>query len=412
MIKITNFTTKFFLGLLSCIALCLWLVNVVNAQQNLQVVTLKDAGIDESLAREDINYTLPTDVVIVPVNYPIKQKTLNSTDLYRGIYFYTVEVLGFNDIPFHYLVGEDGTIFKGNTGGDERRIRISGVGESMIVIGYITDSSSTKFSSRAQLALVKIISDVVNRNSINPDNIFVDGVEFVRNLSTKSVSLVQKDIFGTWGTSIEEIKSQVKPLYAPIAKSYKAQVDNVILPTDPVSPGSVVEAKISISNLSSNGMYAGTDSALILSKIDGTPSAFFLNNEWASISQASLMDNDEILLPFQEGQFSFNIKVPLFPGGLSEQFELRTLDGRKVESNPVTIALNIGPASRQIVEIRSSVVNAVDVKSQPSSSSATVGQVSAGQRFYYVSEQDNGWLQLELSDGTPGWIAIWFVNFI
>ncbi len=405
--KTKKYTTTF-ITLVICIFM---LMGNVNAQV-LNVITAQDANIDTSKTRDDTNYNLQSKVIVIPI-YPFTDEVgLSSQEMYRGLYFYTVEVLGFNDIPFHYLVSEDGKIFKGNKGGEERKIRINGIGDDMVLIGYMTNRSAGRFSQKSKTALTNIITEVVNKNNINPDNISIEGMKFVRNQTTRTVSIEQDSIFGNWATSMDEIKNAVKPRFSPTPKDYKANVDSVEVPTTSINPGDEVTISLNITNKGSNGMYGGTNSEIILTKVGDNLSKFFFNNEWLSTTQVGVMTPGEILLPFQAGKFDFKAKAPLFVGDVEEEFELKTVDGRKIDAPNIKVKLTMGQPTRQIAEVNDRVTFVTSIFESPAASSAEVAEGSPGQRFFVVSESGNGWVEVELSDGRRGWIQVWLLNFL
>jgi hypothetical protein len=398
---------------LICTILSIFLIisplNVVRAQ-SFDILTPLQVFLDTTISREDTNYNVPTQIVIVPIfpkaNDEIK---LDSKEMFRGIYFYTVDFLGFNDIPFHYVVSQDGEIFRGNSGGEERRIKLNGVGDDMVIIGYMTTKSAAKFDYRSEDALVYLLSDIANRRAINPENIQVYGAKFEKDQTLKTVTLEKTDLFGNWPSNLAILKDRVKASFNPVPKTYSLSVDDVILPEGGINPGEEGTVTVKLTNNSDNGMYAGTNSEIILTKTDGN-SQFYLNNEWVSRSQVPLLGQGELLLPFQSGSFDFKVKAPLFPGVVTENFEFRTPEGNKINVSNISISLTINSSDKKIVEIRNTETGTLNVRTEPSSVAPVLSQVSPGQRYFLLEQDGSGFIKIDLGDGTSGWIAGWYTN--
>ena len=381
----------------------------INAKVDL--TTASEIRLDETIKREDTNYSLPTKITVVPLVREELQQ-LDSTSAFRGIYYYTIESLGFNDIPFHYVVAEDGKIFQGNAGGSERKVLVEGIGDESIFVLYIPQKSNTKFSGKGLNSLGQLLSELTNENSIKPERISISGVKFVQNIETRSVSIQADEVFGTWNTSIKDTIENLKKNYKPVAKNYKVSVDSLNNNAENIKPGDEVTFTINVSNLTENGIYGGTDSELILSKKSSGTSVFFMNNEWLSTTQVSVVSSDSVLLPFEEGIFEFKVRAPLYVGNVSEVFELRTLGGKKVDANDIEIKLNIQKSDRRIVEILGTETGLLNVRESASSVAPTISEVSPGERFFVTEDAGNGWIQIELSSGNKGWVAGWYTKDI
>lgn len=382
------------------------------AQQSLVVRTTEELRVDTSYVRDDNNFTVPDRVVIVPVYPLVNNSLLTPLQHYRGIYFYTVEILGFNDVPFHYFITEEGEVFKGNKGGDERQINIDGVSGNPIVVGYLTNRSSLNFSEQSRANLNKLISNVVNLNAIDPDNLQIEGIEFVRDTEVNTVRMKTKDLFGNWNSSHNNIVNFTKENYAPVQKDYTVKVVEIDIPENEVKPGEIVEVTITLENTSFFGIYSGSDNEIYLTKNSSGTSLFHVNGEWASTTQASIMSDQDILLPMDNKTFTFKIKAPLAKGLIEESFTIKTLNGNTVSADNIKLYLNIGDTDKQILEILPTETGTLNVRVEPSSVGNIVTQVSPGERFFIISDAGNGWLEIDLGDGRTGWVASWLARIL
>ncbi len=404
--KQSKITTKILIVLTTALIFIMSAGNV-NA---LTILSTDELKIDKSLIKDDVNYTLPQKIVIAPVYIPTSNFETESSEWYRGLHYFTVDKLGFSDIPFHYVVDEDGNVYEGNKGRDERQISVSGIGNNMILIAYLTEKSASKFDPRSINSLSELLLKLCNQNAINPNNIEVKGVKFVRNQATRSVTMAANDIFGIWNSSLDSIKNTIKPKYQPVEKSYNLRVDEVIVPSEPVKPGSTFIVSIRLNNLSEYGVYGGTSSELIATKSDGGASTFFLNNVWLSTSQFSILGDELALRRFEEGTFDVQLRAPLYVGEISETFTLSTPDGKNINANPFSIKVNLSAPDRPIIEIGNTETGILRVRQTPSSVGTVISQVSPGERYFKTNDAGNGWIEIELQDGQKGWVANWYTR--
>lgn len=379
--------------------------------QAFELTSVLDAKVDTSIIKESGSYTTPDSILIAPLFAP-NNLEVSSDNRYRGIFHYTIDRLGYTDIPFHYILTPEGKIYEGNSKGDESRVLFSNFSQNPVVIAYLADEFNNQFDTRAYNALKELSLSVANRNSIESKNIFINEVVFVRERQTKAVSMQTKEVFGAWNTSRDEIAKYVSDNYSPESKPYSVDVLGLTLPTEEVEPGEIVTATIKLKNTGKYGMYPFSNSELILSKEDGTNSIFFVNNDWESQSQTSLFENESSLAPNEENEFSFKLYAPLYIGEKSEKFKLVSALGATVESEPIELKLNMKSSSKKIIEIRNRGYDYYPVYSQASSSSAEVYRAVSGQRFFFLEDIGNGWYSIDLGNDSTGWIAYWNVEFI
>lgn len=370
-----------------------------------------DLNIDTSIIKEQLTYTTPDSIIIAPVFSPIE---LNVTpqERYRGIFHYMIDRLGYNDIPFHYVVMPNGDLIEGNSKGDEARVFIENFDKNPVIVAYITDQYSNQFDERAINNLKELVSSIANTNAIKENNIFVQEIFFTRDKETRTVSMKTKELFGTWNSQADEIRSFVASNFSPESKPYSIQVIEVDLPQQELQPGEIINASITLKNTGQYGLYSFTNSELYLSKADETPSKFFVNNEWESRSQVSLFEENDSLAPGEEKTFEFPLFVPLFVGEQKEIFKFKTAIGALINAEQIEIKIKVGNPEKRIVEIRDRGFSYYPVYSNPNTATNEIYRAVAGERFFFLQDLGNGWYEIDLGNGTTGWIAFWNVSFI
>lgn len=370
--------------------------------------------LDRTIKTKESQFTLNNEIILVPIfSRAIEDLEISPVEWFKGIYYYTIQRLGFSDIPFHFVVTKNGETFAGNSSGLETQIPFGSYSSSAILVGYLTDSAATTFSASAIESLSTLLIDICNKTEISPGNISFSGVQITRNKSNKSVELSPKEIFGTWGTTLETIKNKVSAQYNPTPKTYTVDILDVNFPKEELSAGGESSGTLRIKNSGSYGIYGGTDTSLYLSTSNGAASRFYLNTVWASQSQIELIPETTTILPGEEATVNVSIKIPLIPGNYTESFNLKTLSGKNVQTNGADISVAIKSTDKRIVEILNTYGEAFYVRSSPSSNAEIITTVSAGERFFLLEENlETLWTRIDLLDGRSGWIARWHLGFI
>ncbi len=387
----------------------------VHAPVSAQVLSHQQAKVDDKIVKADASYSVPTNIVVVPIFPPSSDFQVHDNDWFRGLYYYMIaneRRPGFTDIPFHYIVTSDGRIFKGNSGGEERKISISGLGSDMVVIGYLAGRTDNAFDPRSMQPLSSLVLDVANRNSISLDKVSVATVQYKLDDQNQTVVLQKQDLFGLWGTSLKQVVDPVRGLYAPVPKQYAMTVTAVSLPDTSVNAGDVVTGSLTIKNTGDFGSYFDSSSELLGTKTEGG-SKFFLQDVWPGNSQFNIMQQGDSLLPSEEKKYNFKLFAPLYFGDVSENFELFTTGGEKIADSGFTIKLNVvRPAGTKVVEIKPTETGWLRVRSQPSGAADEVARVSTGERYFVTDDAGNGWIQIKMTNGSTGWVSIQYLTFL
>lgn len=397
-----------FLVLILVIHIFLLLNNIVSAQT---IVTPSEIGFSPTINNEDVEFGLPDGIVIVPV-YMKSDQYISFEEFYKGLYFYTTDVLGFKDIPFHYVVSQNGLIYRGASSSDESMIEVAGFDKPKVYIAYLTEQNALKFSNQSVKPLTDLVLQIANNNAISPENILVSEFSFIRSTEQGTVTIQKREALGVWNTSINSMIPAIKSGYSPKSKQYSVNIDNVELPLGKVNAGETISVSLTVSNNGQTGIYGGTDNEIIATKSDGGTSQFFLNNAWLSRSQFPLLDIGENLLPGQQLNVTTQIRVPLVIGEISEQFRITNIRGEQVNSNTFEIKLNVQSNGRRIVEVGPTETGNLNVRDQASSVSNIITQVSTGQRFFLLEDAGNGWVKIEIDQQTSGWVAGWYLRFL
>jgi hypothetical protein len=403
--------TKYFLTLI--VVFGFWFL--VSTSVEAQVMSVDQLKIDTSVIKPDSAYSVPTQIVVAPIFPPQSNFNVRDIDWYRGLYYFSVannRRPGFTDIPFHYIVSRDGRIFQGNSGGEERKISIQGIGDGVVVIGYLAGKSDNAVDPRAKEALGDLIVDVASRNSIPLDKVTISGLSYVRDDKAQNITINKQDLFGLWNTDLHKIIDAVRGKYAPISKTYAIQISGVTLPTDAIKSGEQAIGKLKLKNIGKFGIYPDTTSELFGTKANNGTSIFYLPNYWVSTSQFALAADDKVLLPGQEKEYEFRVNAPLYFGEQAEDFVLKTAGGQAIVDTAFKLKLNITKPAATVVEVKPTITGWLRVRATPSGAAPELSRISQGERFIQTGDQGNGWVKLRLNDGREGWVSKQYLTYL
>jgi hypothetical protein len=386
------------------LTLLLLLPGSVSAYTNVDITTL---ALDTSIRTTDENYILPSHIAITPIFID----ETNYDESFKGLFYYTIDKLGFTDIPFHYLVSGDGKVYKGNLGGDERNLTFSNAPGNFVLIGYMTNKNISNFEAKGLEATKELVTEVANNNSIKADNFVIQNLTFEKNIAETTVTLKIDSLAGGWNDDLNSIKNHARSNVKPSNKVYSAEVVEASLASDTATVGDEVSGTLKVKNTGTSTIYEASNSEIIASKESGN-SLFYTSNGWLSQSQFSLMEGVDKILPGEEATFTFKVKAPLASGEIAETFVLNNLVGQRVGTNNFSLRLNVDKGGKRIIQINDTELGYLRVRSEPSTAATEVGRASSGERFILEEDAGNGLYRITLTNGTSGWVAGWLTTEI
>lgn len=381
--------------------------HTVYANDSSLFISRQGWGSDDNIVNFQEDYNFPVRLVVVLID----KNDLHSDSVYdiRELYYYFATRSGIGDFPFHYLIASDGSVYSGNIYGDEAKINLSET-EEAIFIAYIRDGSENLTVSSVD-SLKNFILDVINTYAISPESVEVRDLnyEFGEKLVLENISLSEPS--ERWQSDIEAIKTSILREYSPNEIIYSLELGEVQIPEEPQNPQETVEIKIKVKNTGDFNIYSSTASNIYVTRNDpfDEKSMFYINDVWSSLSRVALLDESQRLLSGEEGEFQFNIHVPLYPPERSEQFILVDPKGNIIEGTEFDINLKINATESTIIEITDTSVGYLNVRQTPGLGEV-VTKVTPGDRFI-VLEYNEGYYKIE-ANGKEGWVVNTYVKVV
>lgn len=388
----------------------LFLLSLYTPIKALDIRSVDLLGFDTSIFKTSFDVGLPSRIIIAPIFMPNTVR-LTEESWIKGIYYYTVQRLGYPTLPYHYLVDSKGNIYSSNSP-DDRVVTVKNLNDNPIIIGYLAQSNATTISDDNKSRLSELILEVANKNGIRLENIEISGLSFFREAATSQVYIEKTEIFGLWNNSLDQIRESIKPRYSPKLREYKVEVTEVSLVNTNLVVGSETDGKIKLINKGPNNIYIGDSLYLLAEKLDGSNSKFYLNNVWVSQSQFPIIKESQTIKVDQTIEIPFKIKAPLNPGENIESFKIKLIGNGDFQSNSFDIKLNVDRGGKKIVQIQETETNFLRVRGEPSTAASEIGRVASGERYIVIEENENGFIKIDLEGGRSGWVAGWLTDNI
>jgi len=376
----------------------------------LEITSRSEMGYDETLVRQDDNYIQADSIVITPI-YTQTDEYISDYDWIKGLFYYQTVRLNQGDFLFHYLVSKSGQAFKGAVKGDENRFRFTETNLKPIVIAYLASEEDTEFDSVSRSGLAELLLEIMNKNAISPENIYVKSIEYIAK-PNEAVLARLGSLGGRWERTLNEIVNGIKSNYKPESRQYLLKVENIGLPANPVSYGDNVVMNVTITNNSDFILLKGNIAEPIMTLNGGISSRFFLNGVWSSLTQTTIFSDGEFLRPHETKTFNVRLKVPLYFELVKENFYLTNTLGEKYADSNFDVSLTVNRYDKKVIEITKTETGQLNVREHPWYNAGIVNRVTVGSRFVVLEETPDGWLRLDLPDNKTGWIVIRYTKTV
>ena len=378
----------------------------------LDVVGRERLYLDDGLGiKEELNYAPVENILIAPISLPA-QNGINAEDWIRGLYYYSTVRFGYADIPFDYVVLDNGKVYKTSQISPEYEIEIEGEAGNSILIGYLAKADDSDIDSQARDELKALVLKLANENNVEAESINLEGIRYKINLTNSTSTIEKTNMVGSWAQSLKEIREYVTANYSPVAKKYSVSVEEVSFPEEKLNAGSVAIVEITIKNTGENLLFADSGSSVLVTKTDGKLSKFFLNGIWASQSQISVLSEGEYLQPGESKTFQMKFNVPLYFGIQEENFVIKDGLGNTIDGTDFRVAIDVGKLDATVIEVLETGTGYLNVRAADSGNAEIISKISTGERYILKQRGTYGYVQLDLGDGKLGWVSQQYVKVV
>lgn len=323
----------------------------------------------------------------------------NVSSLVKGIYYYFTEELHYPDIPFNYIVGFNGEVFKGTSGG----VDVQGYGNQnhgIVSIAYLSDGSGT-ISSIGKQRILNLVSSLMNnlsipKNMVSPYNFKIakNGINYLPIANSKFGAQITSLLQSSNLPQIKIIPSKTRPFLIP----------HTITITSIGTPPTTSVGNKSLINVSFKN--SGTTPLLGSMNIESSNAGFFdIPNVWSSVSIVKTINNLNIQ-PGSVYNLSFYVLDPKNTGNIKGSFYLVN-SGAKITGSTFNVSLDITNTNSQSI-LSDPQSSSVEIYQSDSLSSKGIENVSNGTTVNILSHTP-GWFNVALPNGIKGFVVSAYV---
>jgi len=356
-----------------------------------------------STENQDFDTTLTEGIGTIYVNPSkiyITQVTTSSSSLLRdpakwvqSLYYYSITRLHFSDLPYTYLLDENGIIYQGNKGGVGANPQLKEV-EGAITIGYLSNNSV--LTNRAKESLVKMVEELSYSWGITS----LKTVKMYINQEEGSLSTIS--IMETTGEFSSSVKSALQDWkgYEQENQSYVLKIEEIEYEKE-IEIGERLPVKVKVRNL--NDFIWFTDKDPIYISVKGKEeSSYAINQEWLSFSKPTSV-SDINVLPGESVEFEFALEARISLGEAAEEFEILKFENHPFKGSEFEVKFEITRGEKRLVQVASPKYDFVNIRECRWYSCEVVDSADNGAVFV-LEEEEAGWSKVMYGLGLYGWV--------
>jgi len=376
--------------LISTILLSMFLTSPLFAFSSYSTKTQK---FDLSLSDQSTTvYTPPERIYITQITTQSNSISRDPSLWVKTFYYYFITRLYLPDIPYNYLIDENGAIYDGKTGGIGANLKFEAL-DSVILIGYLSNSSS--LSSRAEASLKDLIETLSAEwgvESVKPVKLNI--LQGENKLS--SIEIV--DSSPEFSNSLNKVLPNLK-LSSEENHDYLAKIESVDYPKESVI-GSRIKIKVKITNKNTFPWFTQSEPIYISTK-SGEESKLAINKVWSSFSKP-LEITGKIIKPDESIEAEFEVEAKVLVGEISETFVLQKIGVGNFTDSEFEVKFNVIKGSNTLVQVYSPQYGFVNIRTCRWSSCEIIDSPKEGSVYILLAEEE-GWYKIQYAPGVEGW---------
>ena len=356
-----------------------------------------------STENQDFDTTLTEGtgtVYVNPSKIYITQVTTSSSSLLRdpakwvqSLYYYSITRLHFSDLPYTYLLDENGIIYQGNRGGLGANPQLKEI-DGAITLGYL--SNNTVLTNRAKESLVNMVEELSYSwgiTSLKTVKMYINQEEG----SFSTISIMETT--GEFSSSVRSVLQDWKG-YEQENQSYVLKVEEVVYEKE-IGIGERLPVKVKVRNLNDFIWFTDKDPIYISVKGD-QESSYAINQEWLSFSKPTSV-SDLNILPGESVEFEFALEARISLGEATEKFEILKFENRPFEGSEFEVKFEITRGEKRLVQVASPRYDFVNIRECRWYSCEVVDSADNGAVFV-LEEEEAGWSKVMYGLGLYGWV--------
>jgi hypothetical protein len=358
------------------------------------VNTIADQKFDTTISDQtQTKYVTPTTIYISQITTTSSELQRNPSLWVKALYYYSITRLHFADIPYNYLVDANGVIYEGRTGGIGANPELKDA-QGSILIGYLSNDSV--LSNRASSSIYNLVDSLASTWGISNISVIKLNIEQQDGQLTK---LVPVELSGEFKQSIIDVFAGWKG-YTSEKLVYKAKVEEVSYAKEVVI-GSKLHVIVKVKNMNDFAWLTDKNPVYISTK-DSKESRFAVNGVWDSTTKPAHVSNT-VIKAGETATFEFDMSAQVAPGEISEKFVVQKFDKQPFADTEFEVKFNVVKGDKILVQVASSEYGFANIRECQWYSCKIIDTVDNGVVYILISEE-NGWMQIQYTENTVGWV--------
>ena len=377
------------------ISLLLFLFSVTGAfaLTSFSTTTLKfDTSLTEGA---DQVYTTPEKIYISQITTKSEQLSQDPELWVKSLYYYYITRLYIPDLPYTYLLDENGIIYQGKTGGLGANLQENDL-DNAVLVGYL--SNTPTLTARAETSLIEMVNEIAHAwgiSALKPVRVNIIKEE------NKMSGIKITDAPFEFTTAINNLFKDWQG-YTEEHLDYKAKIEEVIVPTESEIGGRVT-VKVKITNENDFPWFTDRDPIYVSTK-DGKESSLAINQLWPSFSKPVEI-SERSIKPDETFEIGFEVEAKVLTGEISQAFVFQKVDGKPFEGSEFEVKFNIVRGDKTLVQVVSPEYGFVNVRKCRWASCEILDSPKEGTIFILLGEEE-GWYKIQYAPGVEGWAML------
>jgi len=383
--------------------------NIKTAIIILLLITLSTTGIlafssystetqqfDTSLTDQSTTvYTIPEKIYITQISSPSKELSTNPSLWAQTLYYYYITRLYLPDLPYTYLLDENGVLYDGKTGGIGANLQFNDL-DNVVLIGYL--SNTPILTARAEASLKELVETLSSEWGISEVKaVKLKILQEQNKFSSISVVEAPTEFTNSLKSSLEGVQLSTEENH-----QYKVKIESVEYNKESVV-GSRSKVTIRLTNANEFPWFTDKEPIYISTK-SGKESDLAVNKVWSSFSKP-LEISDQIVKPGETIELEFEVEAKVLMGEVREEFVLQRIDEEPFEGSDFEVKITVTRGDNTLVQVNSPQFGFVNIRKCRWASCEIIDSPKDGTVFILLGEEE-GWYKIQYEPGVEGWAML------
>ncbi len=337
-------------------------------------------------------YTEPEKIYITQISSPSKELSASPSLWVKSLYYYYITRLYLPDLPYTYLLDENGVLYDGKAGGVGANLQFNDL-DNIVLIGYL--SNKPILTTRAEASLKELVESLSSEWGISEVKaVKLKILQEQNKFSSVSIVDAPTEFSNSLKSSLEDVKLSTEENH-----QYKVKIEDVEYNKESII-GSRNKVTVKLTNINDFPWFTDKEPIYVSTK-SGKESDLAINKVWSSFSKP-LEISDQIVKPGETIELEFEIEAKVLMGEVKEEFILQRVDQKPFEGSEFEVVITVTRGDNTLVQVNSPQFGFVNIRKCRWASCEIIDSPKDGTVFILLGEEE-GWYKIQYEPGVEGW---------